>query len=417
MKEKMKWILGIIIVIMLCLVAGIYVALSLTKKMENYPESTLAHEAGGELTYIPSEVLSKEISCPTLPFSINFPENIVAGTADAIVANYSGYRVVVMESADTLENALSADLNTAGIEAISAISVDWSNGIYDSGYINSLYAEYIAGRAQIAHDGISSTEYGVAYRIAISDTKNLMLYVSSNSIEALGSAKNLLDAIVYTIQPDSETMKEAKKEAGVESSITMIDGEDTSMDNEETPESAQEIEFMETTEAPVYGQIKPDATADKEIYLERDYENMVIFFGWTNISKVPTSVKVSGPDGREYVYDNELSHRGEYVYLIGKGNKGDTYHVSIETMDSIYGCTYYPMEYTDYIAEMYPDDETALEKRGGAPAETDDELNDMAPPADEKDIERSRNGNTSDELNEKNDKKSSIPDGWEDNWQ
>lgn len=422
MNKTVKVILGIAITVMVCVIIGIVVSLSYSKKLDNFPQSTLSHEAGGEMTYIPSEILTKEISFPTLPLRINFPENLVAGTDTAIVANYSGYRVVAMESADTLENALMSDLNTVGVEAISNVSVDFKSGIYDSGYINSWYAEYIGGRSEISHDGESSVLYGVSYRLAVSDEKNLMLYVSSENLESLNSAKNLLDALVYTIRPDSEEVTEKKKEAGITSpAVSGVAGNTEAAPSNENAKNAEEIEFMETTEVPVYGQITPEATADKEIYLEKDYEDMVIVFGWTNISKVPTSVKVTDPDGKEYECDNTLSHRGGYVYLIGKAKQGDTYRVSIETMDSIYGCTYYPMEYTDFIREMYPDDEELLEQRGGAPAETDEELSGMAPPADENGEVRSQNGNNAAPSDTKTDTNTSSStkktDDWEDDWQ
>lgn len=420
MNKKVKRILGVAIILMVCMLAGIGIALYAKGKQDVFPESTLSHEAGGEMVYIPTEILSKEISCPTLPFRINFPEDIEVGTENAIVANCNGYRVVAMESSDTLENALQTGLNTTGIEAISKVTVDFKNAGYDSGYINSWYAEYICGKASISHDGMEEKQYGVAYRLAISDEKNLMLYVACEDTESLNFAKKLLDALVYTIRPDTAEVSEKKEKNSTPTTASPAgEAEESATSDSTNAESVEEIEFMETTEVPVYGQITPEAVADREVYLEKDYEDMVIVFGWTNVSKVPTSVKVTDPNGKEYMADNTLSHRGSYVYLIGQAKQGDTYHVDIETMDSIFGCTYYPMEYTDFIQEMYPDDEELLAQRGGAPAETEEELSDGSTFTDENE-NRSQNGNTIAAPEAKADKSNTFSDvknANEDDWQ
>lgn len=345
---KNLFIAGCAIIVILLIAAALVTTL-LTKfgredSAARYPASTLSHEASSSHEYIKSEFLSKTLGCPSLPYNINVPDNLISSSNDYVVTDYNNCQIVLYESSQDAMTALTGTLGKVCVESIDIPDVEWKDELSDVGYINGYSAEYHAGRFRITTKISSDTYYSVSYRITFEDEdKAVFVEAVTPELSNLQAGKDVIDAMLFTLT------KVQTEESGAETETTEST-EEPSDEPSGTTEAGEDIEFMETKPTDLYSK-------DFEVYVREDMPELFVVFTWENVTTSPSVLNVTSPDGRVFEIADEYSSDGVDVFYIPDAPSG-TYIIHGEVAGTIYGCSYEALSkeafYVTYL-NMDPD--------------------------------------------------------------
>lgn len=317
------------------------------------------------------ENLPITISFPTIPYGMYVGGKEQVALEDGCSFSYNEHSMIVVcevphdsVTSDIIRNRMHYYLfgRNAGIECV------YEEAYCCSGYMNSLYADYVSGTYIVA--GVE--RYLVGYRYYTGLDKDILFFVETEDGTVLPACKHLLDQMYYTMF----SYDPADGVEAVTQSQNPNDNEETDSVNGDSVASNDLMERKRLMEE-LQERIDQNASSnsvytmdDSDLYVpvmvNDSYESAVFLFTYTNIKKRPEKMLLYAPDGT--VYDKasldeltgEISFRveepeqGEWIIVVSNEGGLGTYHAQI-------------VEERDY--ETLHDDNAYAEDRQGPPAD------------------------------------------------
>jgi len=339
--EKNKGLVFILIVLSVLFISGIIVTVRFYKQEElseeRFPESTLSQESLVEPSYHVPNFKGSTLGCPNIPYDVEVPGEIARSYSTKVVTEYDGLYYTLYESDQELFSALNDRFSNYFMQSIDIPESNFESAITDTGYINGYKAEYQTGILRIITKIKSYTYYAAAYAVDVGEDSDILLLVTSESVEKLHEGKLLLDEVVLTIV--SNRVQESSSEDIEEEIIPETTVLET-VETEVTDDGERVI---------VEGGITYFAK-EWSVGATEEYEGgMYIVFKWVNALVQPIEMYVISPSGDKYERERELSEDGEWVFIIPENEIG-TYTIYGETTGTIYVNYYEALNKRNYYA-------------------------------------------------------------------
>lgn len=340
--KKQKRLLKIKIVVVLIVVFSL-LAVGMTQFLvrtvetddDGYPKSTLLKEDKGKHSYRISKELERTYDCPSIPYEISVPGDILDTTSERLSLSYHNFGITLLETENDAQEELGNRLCSYAVSTpVDIPDTEWLDVIGDEGFINGYLAEYHTGKAKMKYRIEKKDYYAVMYSIDTgadgSGKTKLMICITCSQKNELQEAKSLLDDIVYSLN-SKQTNEDVNKDTSSEKKVD--DKKNTDQ------EKSEEFEMMDTTETLTESTEMSGvdvARKDYTIHVDEEYDTgLYIVFRWINDMSEPISLYVTDPDGNRYEKDEELSREGEWVFVVPDGCKGD-YVLHGEATSAIY---------------------------------------------------------------------------------
>lgn len=363
----------LIVMIILAVIFGIIVLiLGLFKEPELeeliIPEGNLSNSLfdSQNTTYVPNESFPGKYSCTMIPYTVDTVDVDGAVVDTGIVYPAGNYYFYFSEVSKEERTS-----NCVGRQFAKVLNFDYNPEEVlvetmqtESGFINGFGAEY-----QVVHlrvpgpDGKDRDAYLTTYRLSItaSETRDLIVGVATGTLstESLSQAKQLLDAVIPTVQFDEKLDKElkdaaqkAEKEAQEEAEKAEKEAEEARKEQEKllaqmnasygqnTNSNTQQSTATQPTtpgnalsQAPVTDSDRQmvtdegrtaNASGDSKtmgILLKSDYVNLTINVKWTNPGSSPTSITITDSAGQN-TFKPESVGNGTAVFNMGETKAG-----------------------------------------------------------------------------------------------
>lgn len=164
----------------------------------SYPESVLS-KVQDTNRYVSTDYLNTPVQIPGQAYHIQFPAGEMSGSNEYLAVKEGKYTFVTYITDKKLPDLLNGDLSGLGAAFYqSGDKVTYTPAITDTGYLNSYEWTYYTGNAVVTFMANETTVYSAAYSMEV-DSGNIILAVLVTDKSALKSAKNYLDAQVFTI--------------------------------------------------------------------------------------------------------------------------------------------------------------------------------------------------------------------------
>lgn len=299
---------GVIIAVIsaVVLTAGLFGA-SAEATISTFPVSSLSVEEDA-LAY--RELEGTELRCPYIPYVISLPGEIYSSSADMILSKTDDYKIAMVVSNRTFDDVITVSIGEKLMESIDLPETEWAEYVSGTGFINSYNASYKGGILKINSKMKTEIDYAVAYEVETYDTgMSLVIFVACEDAELLDGAKNLLDAMVYTLVPE-ESVTDSVTDESSEESISGTESVDLQMDMES--ESVASV-----------------AGKSYQLYSSSDLSEAYVLFRYEASTGDVSDIHLVTPEGTKLYPDESKSSEGCCIFFI-KGASSGTYFINVK---------------------------------------------------------------------------------------
>lgn len=400
-KDKKRTIIFFSILALVAIMAITVIVMQLRPRVDTgsssaYPPSTLSDEKGFT-SYQRSQELPREMSCPTIPYTIDVPETLDTSSSNVIVGiTGSGLRVALQEIAPVTgtQDALYQEIATAGASFAQVPDLAWHPVMEDTGYLNGYRAEYGSGYMILGQKVSNIYQFVVYYRISPEYGDNdLLIYAYADSLDRIMEVKGLADAEVYTLHAEDGITQDTEEE-----NVSMLqdDGRASNQEDYSEDDAARELaDFIESMDVnleatretiegswPLYSDPDDLAIDGKSVPLEdvegyyywmQDYDfavsagdDALFVFMWDKDynNATPTCVTITDPNGIHYEnYDEATTSISNGLITIRVPETEDgSYYLHYVTVSDLANPDVYYLHYDDYVKRLedYDNDYTLL---------------------------------------------------------
>lgn len=323
-KKTILLLAGVIITVIsaVVLTAGLFGA-SAEATISAFPVSTLSVE---EDTLEYREIEGTELRCPYIPYIISLPGEIYMSSADMILSETDDYKIAMVVSNRTFEDVIKASIGEKLMESIDLPETEWSEYVSGTGYINSYSTAYKGGILKINSKMNTEVDYAVAYEVTARDMeKNLVIFVACKNADMLDGAKNLLDAMVYTLVPEDVT-----------DSVT----DEISTENiPETENTGSRTDVEGENEGETDGK-------SYQLYSSSNLSEAYVLFWYEAGTGDVSGIHLTTPEGTKIYPDESISSEGCCVFFM-KGASSGTYFINVKEVPQ--GVSYELMSEERYL--------------------------------------------------------------------